>query len=136
MKEFALYNYSQSYITKVALVFPLITALRPPQKYNKWHWGLTQKGVELHSRPFEEEYHCRAEFDEFVKYRDSIKGGNMFKEMFGGLKKYVNEHQETIYTIAIALLVDRFVFGGAFQERIKGIVEGFLSKAENKVKGA
>lgn len=98
-----------------------------------FYFAVQERDKQVWSGPYATKELCAAAVEYFKKAQI---GGNMFKELTGGLKKYVNEHQEMIYTIAIALLIDRFVFGGAFQERIKGIVEGFLSKAESKVKGA
>jgi len=55
---------------------------------------------------------------------------NMLKGLFEDLRIYLKENRDMVYTIGLVLLVDHFVFEGAFRDRLKRLVEGFLTKAE------
>lgn len=49
------------------------------------------------------------------------------------LKDYFRKHQDVLITLAVVMLADHFVFGGAFREKIKAVVERLISGAEKKV---
>lgn len=55
------------------------------------------------------------------------------KSMFQNVKGYFNKHQDMIFTTALVILVDHFVFKGAFREKIKALVDKFLVAAEKKL---
>lgn len=63
----------------------------------------------------------------------SKQKGSLVKDLFTDLKKYASENRDLLYTIIFVLIIDEYVFGGAFRERVKGLVEGFLKRAEDKV---
>ncbi len=63
----------------------------------------------------------------------SQKGSSMFKSISDDLRGYVTANKDLLYTIVILLLIDQYVFGGAFRERLKGIVESLLKKTEDRV---
>lgn len=44
------------------------------------------------------------------------------------VKEYFNKHRDAIYTLGVVILLDHFLFGGAFREKIKSTVEGMLEK--------
>lgn len=48
----------------------------------------------------------------------------------GFIKEYFNKHKELFMGIALAVILDRYLLGGAFQERLKRIITSFLDKAE------
>lgn len=56
----------------------------------------------------------------------------MFKDLLGSLKTYLNENRDLIFTVGLVLLLDEYAFNGVFRDRLKNLVEGFLSKAEAK----
>lgn len=49
------------------------------------------------------------------------------------VKSYFMKHRELLMGFTIFVLLDHFVFGGAFREKIKRIVHSMLDKAENKL---
>jgi hypothetical protein len=56
----------------------------------------------------------------------------MFQGIAGDLKGYLSANKDLIYGLVLILLIDQYVFEGAFRNRIKGIVEGLLKKAEDQ----
>ena len=56
----------------------------------------------------------------------------MFSEISKDLKGYISENRDLLYTIGLVLIIDQYIFDGAFRQRIKNLVEGLLKKAENK----
>lgn len=44
------------------------------------------------------------------------------------LKKYFETHRDLFFTIGIVIILDHFIFGGAFRERLKGLVDSFLTQ--------
>lgn len=64
--------------------------------------------------------------------RELTKKGSLVKELFTDMKKYASENRDLLYTIIFVLIIDEYIFGGAFRERVKGLVEGFLKRAEDK----
>lgn len=55
------------------------------------------------------------------------------KNMLNDLRSYVKDNRQLLYTIALVVALDHFLFNGAFRERIKGLVESLLSSAEKKI---
>lgn len=53
--------------------------------------------------------------------------------MLDTVKDYLKENKSIIMTIAVALIVDHLVFGGAFREKVKALVNGLLDKAQNNL---
>lgn len=53
--------------------------------------------------------------------------------MFGEFKDYVKEHRDLLFTILFVMLLDHFVFGGAFKDKLQGVVGGLIKKTENKL---
>lgn len=58
-----------------------------------------------------------------------VKGAPMLND----LRSYVKENRQLLYTVALVIALDHFLFNGAFRERIKGLVESLLSSAEKKI---
>ena len=58
-------------------------------------------------------------------------GGNM-----DSFKKYLEKNRDMFFTIGIVLLLDHFVFGGAFREKLKGIIDGFLDNKTKAIENA
>jgi len=56
----------------------------------------------------------------------------MLKELLGDLRGYIRDNRDLIFSIAFVLVLDEFVFKGAFRERLKAVIEGVLKKVENK----
>lgn len=59
----------------------------------------------------------------------NISGGNDMNY----IKNYFNKHQESIMTIVFIILIDHFVFKGAFRGRIQKSVEGMLGNVEKQL---
>ncbi len=55
------------------------------------------------------------------------------KEIINDLKKFVSEHRNIIYTVALVALADHFLFDGKFREKLKGLVDKMLNKAEKQL---
>lgn len=77
---------------------------------------------------FETQDEC---FDAIKKLNGESK---LIKEPLNDLKQFVQEHKNTIYIISFALLLDHFVFNGAFRARLKSMVDSMLSKVEKSLK--
>jgi hypothetical protein len=59
------------------------------------------------------------------------------KTMFGEIKsdvtKFVSEYRYIFYFIALALLVDQFLFRGVFRERLQSMMDKMVTKIEQKI---
>lgn len=64
-----------------------------------------------------------------VKMDNSSQGGNMLQTV----KDYLKDHKQILMTIAVVLVVDHLVFGGAFREKVKSLVDGLLNKAQKEL---
>jgi len=49
------------------------------------------------------------------------------------LRAYFTKNSGVIFTVALVILADHFVFGGAFREKLKSIVDSFLNKAGKQI---
>lgn len=50
------------------------------------------------------------------------------------LKEYLVKHRELLFSIAVVLVVDHYVFKGKFSARIHSMVDSFLGTVEQKLK--
>lgn len=50
------------------------------------------------------------------------------KSMLNHLRDYFGKNRDLIFNVAIIILVDHFVFNGAFREKIKSLLDKFLCK--------
>lgn len=48
-------------------------------------------------------------------------------------KSYLEDHRDTIFTLVLILLVDHYVFKGAFAETIKSAFSKIIDKAHKKI---
>lgn len=55
------------------------------------------------------------------------------KNMLDSVKEYLKQHKDIIITIGVVLVVDHLIFGGAFREKVKALVDGLLNKAEKQL---
>jgi len=55
--------------------------------------------------------------------------------MFEFAKGYLEEHKESIMTIAFVVVLDQIFLGGALRDRIKRLIEGLLDRSEAKLLG-
>lgn len=44
------------------------------------------------------------------------------------LKQYLEKHRDVFFTLGIVLVLDHFIFEGAFREKLKNIIESLLDK--------
>lgn len=58
---------------------------------------------------------------------------SMFKEISTDVKGFIVEHRSIIYFVAVALIVDHFVFNGAFKTRLSAMAEKIVGKVEEKI---
>jgi hypothetical protein len=49
------------------------------------------------------------------------------------VKDYLVKHRELFLGLTVVILLDQFVFGGVFREKLKRLVNGFLDRAEAKL---
>ncbi len=54
--------------------------------------------------------------------------------MFGSVKKYFDDHRDLLMTMIVLILVDQFVFDGAFKEKIKLLIDRVIGHADAKIK--
>lgn len=59
---------------------------------------------------------------------------SMFKEIQADIKAFILEHRGVIYFIAFALILDHFIFRGAFKARLQSMAEKVVTKVEEKIK--
>ena len=57
----------------------------------------------------------------------------MFQEIKNDVSTFIKEHRGVIYFIALALLVDHFIFKGIFKARLQVMLESLIKKVEDKV---
>lgn len=50
------------------------------------------------------------------------------------LKEYFHKNRDLIFNISLILLIDHFVFNGAFREKIKSIMDGLINRTEKQLK--
>ncbi len=75
--------------------------------------------------------------DNIKKYnKDIIPKENKMNDLAGDFKGFIKEHRSVLYWVAVLMLVDHFVFNGAFRSRLKGIVDGLVTKVEEKARGS
>lgn len=58
---------------------------------------------------------------------------NMFNQITSDAKKFVSENREVIYVVIGIALLDQVLFGGAFRKRLESLINGLLTKAEEKI---
>lgn len=56
-----------------------------------------------------------------------IEGGNGMKAT-SWLSDYIEKYKDTLFTIALVLVLDYYVFDGKFKQKLEDIVSGLLSK--------
>ena len=49
------------------------------------------------------------------------------------LKSYFKKHEDVLISLAVVLVVDHFIFNGAFREKVEAIVNKLLDKAEKSI---
>lgn len=64
------------------------------------------------------------------------KEGNTMGEILKDMRGFVRENRSVIYTVALALAVDHFIFKGQFKAKIQEIVEKFLKRAHDTIDNA
>lgn len=62
------------------------------------------------------------------------KKESKMNEIVSDIRGFIKEHRSVIYTVAAIMLLDHFVFGGKFRERLHGMVERLLHNTEKKLK--
>jgi len=58
------------------------------------------------------------------------KGG---KPVIQQIKSYFQKNQDVIISLAIIILIDQFLFDGQFREKIKSMMESWITKTEKKL---
>lgn len=59
-------------------------------------------------------------------------GGHMFEGLGQDVREFLKSNRDMIWTVIFVLIVDQVAFEGAFRERVKGLLENLLNKAEGK----
>lgn len=73
---------------------------------------------------------------QFVEPQNKPVEKTMFQEVVADVKTFVREHRGIIYFVAIALLMDHFVFQGIFKDRLKTMAGKIVGKIEAKLDAA
>lgn len=71
--------------------------------------------------------------DEILNFIKLIEGDNVLKEIGSDVKTFVKDNRQVIYTMAFVLLVDHLVFGGAFRDKLKELVNKLIGKVEKQL---
>ncbi len=50
------------------------------------------------------------------------------------IKAYLDKHKDIFLTIGVILVLDHFVFGGVFREKLKNMINGFLDCKTKELK--
>lgn len=58
---------------------------------------------------------------------------NKMKEILKDLGQFLKEHRTVIYTVALIALVDHFILGGKFRDKLKELAEKALTKAHKQL---
>jgi hypothetical protein len=69
-------------------------------------------------------------------YNTIVKEKTLFQEIKNDVTGFIREHRGVIYFIALALLIDHFIFKGVFKTRLQAMLESLIAKVENKVSAA
>lgn len=64
------------------------------------------------------------------------KEKTLFQEIKNDVTGFIKEHRGVIYFIALALLIDHFIFKGVFKARLQAMLESLIAKVETKVSAA
>ena len=48
-------------------------------------------------------------------------------------KQYLEKHRDVFFTLGVMLVLDHFVFAGAFREKIKQLVDSLLDKKTKEI---
>lgn len=71
----------------------------------------------------------KGEYSEYGSdWFETPKGGTM-----NYLKEYFEKHQDSLITIAIVVLVDYYVFNGAFKEKLRALIDKLLNSTSEKL---
>jgi len=68
---------------------------------------------------------------DYEKILNLAKGRSI--NMIDSVKTYLKKHEDTIITIIILILIDHFIFNGAFRDKLNKIVETMISKVTKKI---
>lgn len=71
--------------------------------------------------------------DEQVQQTQNVKKESYMKELLQDARNFIKEHRTVIYTVALVVLIDHFVFGGQFRDKLKDLTAKFLKKAEDQL---
>lgn len=95
--------------------------------------GISGRLYKKDELPQEDRSHCldalryQMKMGPIEKQKESKKMGS------GYIREYFIKHRDLLMGLTVVLLLDHFIFEGAFREKIKRIVHSFLDKAENKI---
>jgi len=67
-----------------------------------------------------------------LQFYKLVKKGGLKMDI---IKQYFDKHQDALITLAIVIVVDNFLFGGAFREKIKKSLEKMLHNTEKQLTG-
>lgn len=54
-------------------------------------------------------------------------------ETMDAIKSYLEKHRDIFLTIGIILILDHFIFAGAFKDKLKSIIDGFLDTKAKEI---
>jgi len=70
-----------------------------------------------------------ADCERWILIEEAKKGSTMTKYV----KEYFEAHKDTVFTVALIVLLDHFILGGALRDKIKAMVEKLINGAEKKL---
>ncbi len=113
--------------------------------YAKDFYGKHGTVIKTGTHPNESEQFCHLDFlkdsNTAIYSKDlilinPIGVSSMLKSVGNDLKAFITEHKSVIYWIAVALLADHVFFGGAFREKLHGLMNKLLGKVEAQIDGS
>lgn len=74
------------------------------------------------------------EVSSFYQHARTLKLPEKKVTMFSSIKKYFDDHRDILMTLAVLVVVDQWVFDGAFKEKIKLLIDRVIGHADGKIK--
>lgn len=66
--------------------------------------------------------------EEIKEFGLAVPQGEKKMKFFNQVSDYVEKHKDILFTVALVLVLDHYVFDGKFKSKIEDLVSGFLSK--------
>ena len=99
----------------------------------KQAWGQQMGGIGMAAAQSTSNLAALMQQQNMRRLTDSNNKESEKKGIMKVFKQYLEEHKDVIFTLLLALLIDHFVFGDAFKEKIRNSLNKLLDKAHDKI---